>query len=164
MTKVVGECHPVHNKATLSKCIKFKKVTLPHSHIPARPSSSSATPPSCPRNSCCPTRSSRSLAGTCSPAGPGWRRWAPGERRCHLARSAICKSERDFSYTQACKLKFRLRDFTSCLCSAAAPAVCFKGCVAGVDAIETGNEFSQLKFNLHACNSSKQAEKIWNLI
>ena len=42
---------------------------------------------------------------------------------------------------QACKLKFRVRDLTSC--SAAAPAVCFKGRVAGV---ETGNEFSQLRF------------------
>ena len=46
---------------------------------------------------------------------------------------------------QACKLKFRLRDFTSCLFSAAAPAVCFKGRVDGVDTIEEGNEFSQLK-------------------
>ena len=35
----------------------------------------------------------------------------------------------------ACKLKFRLRDLTSCLCSAAALAVSFKGRVAGVDAI-----------------------------
>ena len=47
---------------------------------------------------------------------------------------------------QACKLKFRLRDLTSCLCSAAAPGFCFKGREAGVDTIETGNEFSQHKF------------------
>ena len=47
---------------------------------------------------------------------------------------------------QTCKLKFRLRELTSCLCSTAAPAVCFKGCVADLDATETGNEFSQLKF------------------
>ena len=46
------------------------------------------------------------------------------------------------THNQACKLKFRLRDFISCLCPA---AVCFKGRVAGVDAIETGTEFSQLK-------------------
>ena len=38
------------------------------------------------------------------------------------------------------------RGMCSCLCSTAAPAVCFKGCVAGVDATETRNEFSQLKF------------------
>ena len=52
-------------------------------------------------------------------------------------------------FWEACTLKFSLRDFTSCLCSAAALAVCFKGLVAGVggvDATETGNEFSQLKF------------------
>ena len=47
---------------------------------------------------------------------------------------------------QACKPKFRFRDLTSCLCSAAAPAVCFKAHVAGVEATETGNEFSQLRF------------------
>ena len=40
---------------------------------------------------------------------------------------------------QTCKLKFRLRELTSCLCSAAAPAVCFEGCVAGADAIETAS-------------------------
>ena len=47
---------------------------------------------------------------------------------------------------QACKLKCRLRELTSCLCSAAALAVCLKGRVAGLDATETGIEFSQLKF------------------
>ena len=36
-----------------------------------------------------------------------------------------------------------MRDFTSCLCSAAAWAVCFEGSVAGVNATETGNEVSQ---------------------
>ena len=51
----------------------------------------------------------------------------------------------DIGNCQACKLKIRLIDLTSCLCSAAALAVCFKGRVAGVDAMETGNEFSQLK-------------------
>ena len=40
---------------------------------------------------------------------------------------------------QACKLKFRLREASSCLCSAAALAVCFKGRFAGLEAIETGN-------------------------
>ena len=47
---------------------------------------------------------------------------------------------------QACKLKFRLRELTSCLCSAAASAVCFEGCLAGPDATVTGNERSQPKF------------------
>ena len=36
-----------------------------------------------------------------------------------------------------------LREVTSCLCSAVAPAVCFKGRVAGVNATETRNEVSQ---------------------
>ena len=39
--------------------------------------------------------------------------------------------------------KFRLREFTSCLCSTAASALSFEGCVAGLDATETGNELSQ---------------------
>ena len=47
---------------------------------------------------------------------------------------------------QACELKFRLGDFISCLWPAAAPAVCFKGHVSGVDAIETWNEFIKLEF------------------
>ena len=46
-------------------------------------------------------------------------------------------------WSQACKLKFRLRELTSCLCSAAAWAVCFEGSVAGVNATETGNVVSQ---------------------
>ena len=49
-------------------------------------------------------------------------------------------------HAQACLLQFRLRELNSCKCSAAAPAVCFKGRVAGPDATETGNELSQLKF------------------
>ena len=47
---------------------------------------------------------------------------------------------------QACKLKFRLRELTSCLCSASACAVCFEGRMAGLDTTETGYEFSQPKF------------------
>ena len=47
---------------------------------------------------------------------------------------------------QACKLKFRLRETSSCLCSAAAVAVCFKGRLAGLEAIESGNELSQPNF------------------
>ena len=47
-------------------------------------------------------------------------------------------------YIQACKLKFRLRVLTSCLCSTAALAVWFKGRVAGVDI--AGNEVSHLIF------------------
>ena len=46
---------------------------------------------------------------------------------------------------QACKLIFRLRKLTSCLCSAATTAVCFEGRVAGLDATETGNELSGSK-------------------
>ena len=38
------------------------------------------------------------------------------------------------------KLKFRLREFTSCLCSAVDLAVCFEGRLAGLDATETGHE------------------------
>ena len=37
----------------------------------------------------------------------------------------------------------QLRELTSCLCSAAAWAVCFEASVAGVNATETGNEVSQ---------------------
>ena len=48
-------------------------------------------------------------------------------------------------YDQACALKLRLRELTSCLCSPTALAVCFEGRMAGLDATETGNEFSQLK-------------------
>ena len=44
---------------------------------------------------------------------------------------------------QACKLKLRLRELTSCLCSAAASAVCFDGhYLAGLNTTETGNELS----------------------
>jgi len=37
----------------------------------------------------------------------------------------------------------KLRELTSCLCSAAASAVCFEARVAGLDKTETGNELSQ---------------------
>ena len=47
---------------------------------------------------------------------------------------------------QACKLKFRLRDLTFCLCSTAASTVCFEGPLSGLDATETGSELSQPKF------------------
>ena len=49
------------------------------------------------------------------------------------------------AHQQACKLKFRLGELTSCLCSAAAKAVFFEGCLAGADATDTGNELSQPK-------------------
>ena len=55
---------------------------------------------------------------------------------------------RGCTISQACKLKFRLRELTSCLCSTAASYVCFVGRVAGLDATETGNELSQPKFEL----------------
>ena len=45
-----------------------------------------------------------------------------------------------------CKLKYRLREVTSCWCSAAALAICFEGRVAGLDAAITGNKLYQLKF------------------
>ena len=48
-------------------------------------------------------------------------------------------------YDQACKLKFRLKELYSCLCSAAASAVCFEGCLIGLDRTETRNELSQPK-------------------
>ena len=61
--------------------------------------------------------------------------------------SGQTEGEREWDLDQqAWKLKFRLRDLTSYLCSAAAPAVCLKGRVAGVDATERGNVVSQLKF------------------
>ena len=69
---------------------------------------------------------------------------------CNFGLAPTSERERKI-YHQACKLKFRLRDLTSCLFSAASLAVCFKGRMAGVDATETGNQFSQLKFNLQAC-------------
>ena len=52
----------------------------------------------------------------------------------------------NLSYGQACRLKFRLRELTSCLCSAAALAFCFEGCMADLDPTVTGNGLSQLKF------------------
>ena len=42
-------------------------------------------------------------------------------------------------HEQACKLKFKLRDFTLCLCSTAALAVCFEGSAAVVNATESLN-------------------------
>ena len=66
-------------------------IRIPKHIIPGLPSSASATPRSCPRSSCCPTRWSRSRAGTGSPAGPGWRRWVPAGRRCRPARWVVCK-------------------------------------------------------------------------
>ena len=56
---------------------------------------------------------------------------------------AVVKHCKHPHYVLACKQKFRLRELTSCLCSAAASAVCFEGLVAGLDATETGNELSQ---------------------
>ena len=47
---------------------------------------------------------------------------------------------------QACKLKLKLIELTSCLSSAAASAVCFEVRVASLDATKKGNEFPQPKF------------------
>ena len=44
---------------------------------------------------------------------------------------------------QVSKLKFKLRDFTSCLCSTGAWAVCFESSVAGMNSTEIGNEVSK---------------------
>ena len=52
-------------------------------------------------------------------------------------------SATEIRYQEACKLKFRLRELTSCLCSLAAWAICFESRVAGLDTTETGNEVSQ---------------------
>ena len=52
------------------------------------------------------------------------------------------------------KLKFRLRVLISCLCFAAAWAVCFEDHMAGLDATETGNDISQPKFALISLLSS----------
>ena len=81
-----------------------------------------------------------------------------GGKRC-----PVLKIER-----QACYIKFKLRDFTSCLCSAAAWAVCFEGSVAGVKATEAGNEVSQPTLELtsltitfrfsHECMLSKRRQ------
>ena len=52
----------------------------------------------------------------------------------------ICNTHRaNLTLKQACKLKFKLRELTSCLGSAAALTVCFEFRVAGLDATETGN-------------------------
>ena len=67
-------------------------------------------------------------------------------------------------YNQACKFKFRLKDLTSCLCSAASPAFCFKDRVAGVNATETGNELSQptLEFtSLVICHGFTHQDRIF---
>ena len=61
----------------------------------------------------------------------------------------------------ACVLtKFKLRDFTSCLCSAAAWAVCFEGSVAGVNVTATGNEVSQL-MRIRGGEGSKNPKPLW---
>ena len=39
-----------------------------------------------------------------------------------------------------------VRELTSCLCSTAALADCFEGCLASLKGTETGNELSQCKF------------------
>ena len=70
------------------------------------------------------------------------RRWVSR----NLALQLIIGWLQEICHGQACKLKFRLRELTSCLCSAAALAVCFEDCVADLDATETGNKLSQLNF------------------
>ena len=62
--------------------------------------------------------------------------------------------------SKACKIKFRLRELISCLCSAAALAVCFEGRVAGLEATETGNEISQPKFELARLLRSQNSMQI----
>ena len=72
-----------------------------------------------------------------------------------------------YAYYQACVLKFKLRELPSCLCSAAAWAVCFEGSVAGVNATETGNEVSQptLEFtSLHIMNMSWIRNRVRNWV
>lgn len=57
------------------------------------------------------------------------------------------------SDSQACKPKFRLRELTSSLCPAAALDIYFyfKCHMAGLEAIETGNELFNLNLSLQAC-------------
>ena len=68
--------------------------------------------------------------------------WEGKESLCCARRTTLSALHGE----QACKLKFRLRDLNSCLCSAAALAVSFEGCMSGLNATETGSELSQPKF------------------
>ena len=43
----------------------------------------------------------------------------------HKGNEQACEQELMLTYLQVCKLKFRLRELTSCLCSAIALAICF---------------------------------------
>ena len=55
------------------------------------------------------------------------------------------------SNAQACKLKFRLRELTSCLCSADASAVYSVGPMAGLDTTKLEMSPHNLNLSLLAC-------------
>ena len=63
-----------------------------------------------------------------------------------LAMQDVLRYGNFIGFQLACKLKFRLWVLTSYLFSTAASAICFEGCLAGLDKIEPGNENSQPKF------------------
>ena len=70
----------------------------------------------------------------------------------------ICLFYLGLCYHQACLLKFKLSDFTSCICSVAALDVCFVGRMAGLDVTETGNEFSPPKFEFRGLIKKKEGQ------
>ena len=69
----------------------------------------------------------------------------PGLKICRGLALFMLGSPPSLLYEQDCKLKFRLRELTSCLCSTAASAVCFEVHVADLDS-KTGHELSQPTF------------------
>ena len=88
-----------------------------------------------------------------------WRQ-RPSPRRRREARYSESTTE---SHIHACKLKLRLRELTSCLCSTAAPAVCFEGRMLGLDTTETGNELSQPKFEFKSLGRMSQVELYFSI-
>ena len=57
---------------------------------------------------------------------------------------------------QACKLKCRLRELTSCFCTG---AVCFEGRVAGLDVTDRGNELFQPSFEFTCLLLSEEGKE-----
>ena len=77
---------------------------------------------------------------------------------CNSLQSTRWLDKKWSCHRQACKLKFKLREPTFCLCSTAAWAVCYEGSVAGLDATETGQRSLNLHLILQAWPS---AERLW---
>ena len=102
------------------------------------------------------------------PSNPRARKVFPLQRKClsqiswhqchayqHACKAETCRFPNSIRLTfaktlifdhQACKIKFRWRELTSCLCATTVMAVCFEGCMVGLEATETGNEPSKPKF------------------